>query len=189
MLLRAVTVTVDVSCSSAHAARLSFAGSKFLGLLHTITRHNDGYRIVIDGPFSLFESVTKYGQKLAMVLPVLEPCQSWKLSADVRWGKERMPLVFHLQGGSGGAGAHEPAVSDELSAFVRAFNALESGFRVSDNQAVLDMPGTGLCIPDLVFTRSGTKVYLEVMGFWSRDAVSGEWIWWSGGSPSGSCSP
>jgi predicted nuclease of restriction endonuclease-like RecB superfamily len=31
----------------------------------------------------------------------------------------------------------------------------------------------GLCVPDLVFTHrdSGARVYLEVLGFWSRDAV------------------
>jgi uncharacterized protein len=39
--------------------------------------------------------------------------------------------------------------------------------------AILDLPGVGLCVPDLVFEhdRTGECVYLEVMGFWSRDAV------------------
>ena len=35
------------------------------------------------------------------------------------------------------------------------------------------MPGVGLCVPDLVFDHAttGERVYLEVLGFWSRDAV------------------
>jgi predicted nuclease of restriction endonuclease-like RecB superfamily len=37
----------------------------------------------------------------------------------------------------------------------------------------LDLPGIGLCVPDLTFTHAATdrRVYLEVMGYWSRDAV------------------
>jgi predicted nuclease of restriction endonuclease-like RecB superfamily len=37
----------------------------------------------------------------------------------------------------------------------------------------LDVPGAGLCIPDLVFKERGTgaRVYFEVLGYWSRDAV------------------
>ena len=29
----------------------------------------------------------------------------------------------------------------------------------------------GLCVPDLVFERAGTAIHLEVMGYWSREAV------------------
>jgi hypothetical protein len=38
---------------------------------------------------------------------------------------------------------------------------------------VLELPGIGLCVPDLAFTDTltGEVVYLEVLGFWSRDAV------------------
>ena len=35
----------------------------------------------------------------------------------------------------------------------------------------LDLPGVGLSAPDLVFERAGATIYLEVMGYWSRDAV------------------
>ena len=28
-----------------------------------------------------------------------------------------------------------------------------------------------MCVPDLVFKRGRKRVYLEVLGFWSRDAV------------------
>src|SRR5205823_607434 len=38
---------------------------------------------------------------------------------------------------------------------------------------ILSLPGVGLCVPDLVFQHSATGecVYLEVLGYWSRDAV------------------
>jgi predicted nuclease of restriction endonuclease-like RecB superfamily len=171
VLLRAVRVTVDVRCHAAGAARALFHRLKFLQLLHTITRTEDGHRIVIDGPFSLFESVTKYGLKLAMVLPVLEGCASWSLVADVRWGNERTPLAFRLEGGSSEAASAKNALPDDVAALVASFGRLKTAWKVEPSTTLLDLPGVGLCVPDLTFTRDGATVHLEVMGYWSRDAV------------------
>ncbi len=177
VLLRAVKVTVDVRCASAHVLRGLFRRLKFLRLLHAISKHDGGHRVVIDGPFSLFESVTKYGLKLALVLPALEDCDEWRLEADVRWGKDRVPLVFRLEGGASPSGAQEGApLPDEVEALVRSFGALGTPWRVSPNTEILDLPGVGLSIPDLVFERRPRgapreRIYLEVMGYWSREAV------------------
>ncbi len=176
VLLRAVRVSVDVQCTGATALRALFRRLKFLRLLHTVSRHGDGHRVVIDGPFSLFESVTKYGLQLALVLPALDGCDRWRLEADIRWGKERTPLVFRLAGASPRAGDAAAALPDEVLALVRSFRALETSWRVSANTQILDLPGVGLSIPDLVFERRTVggpreRVYLEVMGYWSRAAV------------------
>jgi predicted nuclease of restriction endonuclease-like RecB superfamily len=81
VLLRAIKVTVDVRCATAGATRAFFHRLKFLRLLHVVTKTDEGHRVVIDGPFSLFESVTKYGLQLALVLPILDGCDSWRLEA------------------------------------------------------------------------------------------------------------
>ncbi|MGO8993033.1 MAG: DUF790 family protein [Polyangiaceae bacterium] len=173
VLLRAVRATVDVRCSSPGATRALFHRLKFLRLLHTITQTDDGHRIVIDGPFSLFESVTKYGLQLALVVPMLEGCEAWSLVADVRWGAERAPLTFRLDGGRASAGGKvaPPKLADDVAALLSSFKRLDSGWRASRATAILDLPGVGLCVPDLVFERDGAVVHLEVMGYWSRDAV------------------
>ena len=46
-------------------------------------------------------------------------------------------------------------------------------FRAEPAQEVLDLPGVGLCVPDLCFTHLGTGeiVLCEVLGFWNRAAV------------------
>lgn len=175
VLLRAVRVRVDVHCDGVHGLRALFRRLKFLRLLHTVSSHGEGHRIVIDGPFSLFESVTRYGLALALVLPALQGCDRWRLEADVRWGKERIPLLFRLAGESPGAGTAAP-LPDEVEALVRAFRALETPWRVSTNTRILELPGVGLSVPDLVFDRQTEgrprdRVYLEVMGYWSRAAV------------------
>jgi uncharacterized protein len=140
-------------------------------LLHTIAPAEKGYTIVIDGPLSLFDAVTKYGQKMALVLPVLEECQRWTLEADVRWGKTRAPLTFRASGGHGGAIAAEPPLPDAIAELLHRFGALGTGWTARPNERVLDLPGVGLCIPDLVFARAGETVFFEALGFWSRDAV------------------
>jgi predicted nuclease of restriction endonuclease-like RecB superfamily len=180
VLLRAVRVTVDVACASAGAARALFRRLKFLRLLHTITRSGEGpaagesqgsYRVVIDGPFSLFESSTKYGLQLAMVLPALEACERWSLVADVRWGAEREALVFKLEGGCASGKAKAPPLPDEVAALVASFKRLDTDWRVAPASSILELPGVGLCVPDLVFKRGDAVVHLEVMGYWSREAV------------------
>ena len=50
--------------------------------------------------------------------------------------------------------------------------AVPNGFTVqAPPRVALDLPGIGVCIPDLVFEKGKRRVYLEVLGYWSRDAV------------------
>jgi hypothetical protein len=179
VLLRAVRVRAWVECTSASAYRILFRKLKFLRLLYTIQAAPGGaYHIDIDGPFSLFESVTKYGLQLALALPLLQTCERWRIEADVRWGTERTPLKFQLAGESPAAGpaggrARVARLSDEVAALLKGFQALESPWRIKPATVLLDLPGVGLCVPDLVFEHpeQGKRVYLEVLGYWSRDAV------------------
>jgi len=190
VLLRAVRVTVEVACATPGAYRALFQKLKFLRLLHTIQPGADGgYRIDIDGPYSLFESVTKYGLQLALALPVIREADRWSLQADVRWGKERAPLVFRLEGGERPrtrkrrAADPEPAppatapdessLPDDVATLLRGLRALDTAWTVGPAAAVLDLPGVGLCVPDLTFRDHlrGLTVHLEVLGFWSRPAV------------------
>jgi uncharacterized protein len=174
VLLRSVKLVAEVRCAAAAAYRNLFNKLKFRQLLYRIEPlPAGGYRIEIDGPFSLFESVTKYGLSLALLLPALEECDSLKLSADVRWGKLREPLSFRFEShGAAGRAAASP-LSDDLQALIGAFANLGSAWTVTITDAVLDLPGIGVCVPDVVFQHrpSGLEVFLEVLGFWSRDAV------------------
>jgi predicted nuclease of restriction endonuclease-like RecB superfamily len=175
VLLRAVNVNAEVSGADAYAYRALFRKLKFLRLLYTIAPlEKGGYRIEIDGPYSLFSSVTKYGLQLALALPALQACDQWTLEAQVRWGKQREPFVFKLQGQAGDSDAlrHTP-LPDEVEALVTRFQALETSWHVEAAADILELRGFGLCVPDLRFVNgdTGEIAYLEVMGYWSRDAV------------------
>lgn len=174
VLLRAVRVVCEVECASAGGYRALFRKLKFLRLLYAIDkRPGGGYRLAIDGPYSLFESATKYGLQLALALPALLGCDAVTLEADVRWGKEREALTFRLAS-KGAVDAGPPArLPDEVQALREAIAELGGPWRAAPATKILDLPGVGVCVPDLEFRREGLArpVYLEVMGFWSRDAV------------------
>ena len=173
VLLRAVHVRVDVWCASAGALRALFHRLKFLRLLYTVRAEGDHHRLEIDGPFSLFDAVTKYGLQLAMVLPALRECTRYRLEADVRWGQARESLLFRVEGEHSAAADVEARLPDDVEALSTSLRALDAGFQVRVAQRIFDLPGVGLCVPDLELKRlsDGAIVHIEVMGYWSRDAV------------------
>ena len=179
VLLRATRVKVAIESKHPGVYRAFFHKLKFLRLLHTIrTYENGGYIIEIDGPYSLFKSVTKYGLQLALLIPTLQECDRFKLDAELLWGKERKKLNFHLENKGSKAenlktGQETDGPSDEVVALLNRFRALKTPWKAELSTEIVELPGVGLCIPDLIFTHeaTGERVYFEVMGFWSRNAV------------------
>jgi len=178
VLLRAVRVHASVFCADAAGYRDLFRKLKFHRLLYTIAKleRGAGYVIDVDGPFSLFEQTTKYGLRLALALPALMACAQWDVTAELRWGKDRRPLRYHARGGEKclpDAATVEKALPDDSAALLTDLRRLDSPWLVSPSETILDVPGIGVCVPDLQFVHreTGQRVYLELLGFWSRAAV------------------
>lgn len=177
ILLRATRVTVRLEGEEAARYRDIFRAARFHQLLHTV--HGDptsGYTIELDGPFSLFDAVQRYGMRLALFLPSVLACASFQLQAEVLWGKEREKLSFAIDPTHGltPAEAREPAaVAPDLELFCEAFRRLDSPWSVTANERIFALPGEVVCVPDLVFTsrETGEEVFFEAFGFWSRAAV------------------
>lgn len=184
VLLRATKVVAEVRCRSADAYRVLFRKLKFRQLLHKITPlDGGGYRLEIDGPFSLFDSVAKYGLELALTLPALEACDELELSASIRPREGGAPLTFRYRSG-GVSESGEVRLRDEVAELLRALEGIagDEGLEVALAERILELPGLGLCVPDLVLRRraagrrehgqgKGDEVYVELLGFWSRDSV------------------
>lgn len=176
VLLRAVRLRARVLCASPASYRAVFRKLKFHRLLYTMEKleRGAGYDIHIDGPFSLFEQTTKYGLRLALALPTLMACDAWDVDAELRWGRDRLPLRYHARGGSVvPASAPAAELPDEVTSLLGDLQAQESPWQAAPADAILDLPGIGVCVPDLEFVHreTGQRVYLEVLGFWSRAAV------------------
>ncbi|MFO0725728.1 MAG: DUF790 family protein [Myxococcota bacterium] len=174
ILLRAVEVEVELDRVSPAAARALFRKMKFLRLLFRLEEESNGkYRLRIDGPFSLFESVTKYGLSLALLLPALEAAERYTLSAALRWGKQKERLRFQHRGGRTGAPPEVVDQPEEVATLLTRLNALSSGFQVELADRLIPTQEAGVLVPDLrlVDRASGREVFVEILGHWSRDAV------------------
>jgi uncharacterized protein len=171
VLLRATSVTATVRAADVQTYRRLFGWLKFLRLLWRCERRDDSFELVIDGPFALFAQSTRYGLALAMVLPVLREMDHFELVADVQWGRARLPLRFATEGKR----TVEPAalrLTDEVQRLHDDINALDGDWTCVAANEIIDVPGHGVLVPDLVVRRSkGVRVLVEILGFWSRPAV------------------
>ncbi len=176
ILLRAVRVTVRVEGEGPDAYRRLFRAARFHQLIHVVKGDPEsGYTLSLDGPFSLFDSVQRYGFRLALFLPSVLAFRSFQVRADVLWGKERAPAVFTVDPGDELVPhlPERPEEPGELDVFRAAFTRLESEWTAQKSERIFALPGEVVCVPDLVFESrdTGERVYLEVFGFWSRAAV------------------
>jgi predicted nuclease of restriction endonuclease-like RecB superfamily len=185
VLLRATELTVQIYCSSATTYRYFFRQLKFRRLLCSVTpreREEEGYEVKISGPHSLFQAVTKYGLQLAMLLPALRRCDRWSLSAQVAWGKEKDLLSFSASGvREVSAEGDEVDLPEELVTLLTQLKKHKTPWRARRSIKIIHLPGEGgVCVPDLVFSHPDhhRRVYLEVMGYWNREAVwrRVEWV-------------
>lgn len=178
VLLRAVRVEVNVESANPAVYRQLFRKLKFLRLLCTIQARpaGEGYRLIIDGPYSMFRAVTKYGLQLALLLPAIRACDRWSLEADVKWAK-RGQLTFRQAGAREGEdgimASEELLLPREVSQLKERFDRDPGPWRAQLSRELLVLQGVGVCVPDLVFEHcaSGRRVYVEVLGYWSRRAV------------------
>jgi hypothetical protein len=173
VLLRALKVVAHVSASDPSVYRTLFRKLKFRRLLCTVVPVEGGYRIEIDGPMSLFTAGTKYGLALALVLPAIMECDRWHIEAELAWGKARERLAFQLEGSARGEGDAGSPLPDDVARLLEQFDGRKSSWAAAPSSDILTLPGVGMSIPDMVFThrKTGETIYLEVMGYWSRDAV------------------
>lgn len=176
IVLRATRVIVRVQGETPYRYRQLFRAARFHGLLHVVEGDPEaGYTITLDGPFSLFDAVQRYGLRLAMFLPSVLRCERFSVRAEVLWGRQREASIFEI-GPEDGLVSHsaEPtSTTPELSAFCEAFKRLGSEWSVAESDRIFALPGEAVCVPDLVFSSSvtGEEVFLEAFGFWSRAAV------------------
>lgn len=178
VLLRAVRIRAEVRGAPPDAYRELFRKLKFRQLLFRIEPlEAGGYRLEIDGPLSLFGATTKYGMELALSLPALLSCGQLRLNAELRWGKRREALSFEQTFPPLPAGSAESGARTDVQELLQTL-AQQSGWKARLSDKFLDLAerGGGVLVPDLELSRDGRDgardtVLVELLGFWSRDAV------------------
>ena len=177
VLFRATELTLEVGPANPKLHRQLFRKIKFFQLMHRVSPTEDGgWRIVLDGPVSLFKASGKYGIRMASFLPTLLHFSDWQLKADLQWGPKRRLCKFRLDSEKGLrshtklTGQWQP---EELEWFPEQFDKLDSPWSISTDGELVNLGGEGVLVPDFVFTHAetGRRVFMEVFGFWRKGAV------------------
>jgi uncharacterized protein len=189
VLLRAVRIEAEVRAARPDAYRELFRKLKFRQLLFRIEPlEGGGYRLEIDGPMSLFGATTKYGLELSLSLPALLSCGQLRLKAELRWGKRREKLSFEQTYTQAPSADDRSGVRSEVAELLDALQG-NAAWQVCVSDKLIDLTaeGGGVLVPDLELTRGDAvkptrraptaaaakapSVLVELLGFWSRDAV------------------
>ena len=173
LLLRATEVTIVLEGATVPRMRQLLRYVKFHQLIHAAHRHGSGWKLVLDGPLSLFQQSTRYGMSLANFLPalVLQP-GPWRLEATVLWTKAKhrkslvvdseMGLVSHYTD----RGGYE---APEVAGFRERFESRERAWTLDPHPEIVDLNGRAVIVPDFVLRKGDREVLLEIVGFWRRD--------------------
>lgn len=175
VLLKATELELRVEGQSQQRYRALLRAIRFFGLIHAIHVEDGAFRIVLDGPLSLFRLSQKYGLQMASFLPVvLHMGEGWSLRATVRW-TERGAATFTL-GPADGLVPHTKDrgtwVSDEERWFVERFRELDTPWELDEQPGIVDLGGGDAFVPDYALRHpDGRVALLEIVWFWRRASL------------------
>ena len=176
ILLRSTRVQITVSGEPPQRYRQLMRLVKFHRLVCDVKKAGpDSYKLMLDGPLSLFSATQKYGLQLALFLPAVLLCRNFDLKAELTWGPQRKPKTFTLDPDDGlvshltDTGMYVPP---ELSMFVDLFRKKITEWEIFEESDVQPL-GDSFWVPDfrLVERATGRAVFLEVLGFWRKSSV------------------
>ncbi|MGA7937619.1 MAG: DUF790 family protein, partial [Kovacikia sp.] len=154
--------------------KLLFRYLKLFNLMTYIEGDADhGFTLTIDGPTSLFKPNTRYGLKLAMLLPALLHVTKWSLTAtlqlrDTYSGKTRSGR-FALDSNCGLVTHYPPGKTyDSMleSSFVERWAKAKTDWQLEREVDLIPIPGS-VMIPDFRLVHpDGRTFLLEIVGYW-----------------------
>ncbi len=152
------------------AMRQLFKYMRFHQLLARVVRTEKGvWRLLVDGPLSLFQQTKKYGLNLANFVPAVLLQDKWALRAEVTV-KNRRKGELRLDNQSGLRAEPErflAYVPEEIAGFRESLRQKLTDWQVEDG-GYLALPGDHYCFPDftLAWTGGGPRAAVELFHAW-----------------------
>lgn len=150
-----------------------FRSIKRLGLIYEAYQ-TERIWVKVDGPASLFKLTRRYGTATAKLVPVIVASPEWTIEAKILWKYTNEICNFKIESWKHPALMRktEPAQLSFDSAveedFATRFQALMSRWTLRREPEPV-LAGRQVIIPDFSLEKDGTKVYLEIVGFWTVD--------------------
>jgi len=168
---------------------------KRYGLMYNLEYNSDdddSIKCVLEGPLSLFKMTDRYGTSMAKLLPSIIGTPIWKIKGSVVRKTDDGQKIYQFELSSENTKEFLRSTIDTINqnngdvendgyvydssveaAFAKRFHQHfdqnnKFGWKISREPDPLIADGKAM-IPDFIFERFGRKVYLEIVGFWTKE--------------------
>ena len=150
-----------------------FRTIKLNRLIYTAEKQGQLFTVKLDGPLSLFKLNRRYGISLAKILPEIIKGKPWSITAQILHKNTNRLLTFQLDSNKNSWLFNENAETETFdskieSEFSQKFNALKTPWKLTREPEPITT-GNTILIPDFTFELGTTKIYMEILGFWTRE--------------------
>ena len=170
---------------------------KFINASNTYTKNNPTIICSLDGPLSIFKLTDRYGTSIAKILPSIISSDTWSLKAWIV--RKTMSLgkkiyEFKISNKDTPPLSREPYYNKEKDKerkrilytakessqliyfdsgveekFSTRFEQSATGWKLIREPDPLILSNGKALIPDFAFEKYGTRIYLEIVGFWTKE--------------------
>ncbi len=170
---------------------------KFINASNTDTKNNPIIICSLDGPLSIFKLTDRYGTSIAKILPSIISSDTWSLKAWIV--RKTMSLgkkiyEFKISNKDTPSLSREPYYNKENDKerkrilytakessqliyfdsgveekFSTRFEQSATGWKLIREPDPLILSNGKALIPDFAFEKYGTRIYLEIVGFWTKE--------------------
>jgi predicted nuclease of restriction endonuclease-like RecB superfamily len=174
------SVSMEFNNASGNWKRI-FRDIKRFGLMYSVEKLNSEgyYTVYLDGPMSLFKMTERYGTSLAKLLPTIVAGDSWSFKADLI-DRKKNNRILHFEESKSTAPEFATLFSYEESQplfdssveerFASKFNSFNTGWVLKREPEPL-IAGKHVLIPDFSFEKYGYKIFMEIVGFWTKEYI------------------
>ena len=147
----------------------------------------DAIKCALEGPFSIFKMTDRYGTSMAKLLPSIVGTPIWKISGSIVRKTDNGQKIYSFELSNESTQRFLRTVVDypcqdnhdyvydssTEAAFAKRFQQYfdqndKFGWKIYREPDPLVADGKAM-IPDFLFERFGRKVYLEIVGFWTKE--------------------
>jgi predicted nuclease of restriction endonuclease-like RecB superfamily len=151
---------------------------KKTGLMYSAEYTMNGPTLTVEGPFSVSRSPNAYGELFIELFNNLLSLSGWQLNAEISSTNRTTHFCFELNSAKalqlGFARPVEnlrPSFDSEVEKrFFYAFNSLHTSWKIAREEEPLIVGGS-ILLPDFTFEQKGAKVFLEIVGYWTKEYI------------------
>jgi predicted nuclease of restriction endonuclease-like RecB superfamily len=170
---------------------------KFINISNTDRKNNSIIICSLDGPLSIFKLTERYGTSIAKILPSIISTDTWSLKAWIV--RKTMSLgkkiyEFKMSNNNAPPLSREPYYNKESNKekkrtlytakessqiiyfdsgveekFSTRFKQSANGWKLIREPEPLILSNGKALIPDFAFEKYGIRIYLEIVGFWTKE--------------------